>query len=345
MIFVLESWRTDYLNPLATPVMDSISKNWWQFKHHISSGNVTVSGIFGLLYGLHPTYLSYAQANPEQYPSVLNQILKRQHYDIGVYTSSNLDRFSIKAMMFPGIDKQHYVNFMGERADKNDRKVINQLVTDVQSETNKPWFKFVFLTSSHHHYFYPDKYKIFKPVPKNSEGFIFDKNIDPLPFINDYKNALRYEDDLFKEVIITLKQSGKYDNTLIFVTGDHGEEFNDNHEAYWGHGSNFTKYQTAVPLMVHLPYQKAAKQINQSTNHMDIVPSILKQYLGVSNPVLDFSSGKNIFDSIPGRGFILTSYKDKAYIINDTVYATGLFVKSYLFDDINKVNKKIIIKH
>ncbi len=340
LIIALESWQADYLNPSATPFLDSLARQNLKFLNHFSSGNVTVSGIFGLLYGIHPVYLTYVQAKALDYPTLLTQALRYNNYRIGVYTSSNLDRFSIKAMMFPKIKPADYVNFMENRADINDRKVINHLKDDLKSDTIGHWFKFVFLTSSHHHYFYPDNYQIFKPVPKNSEGFIFNKNINPLPYINDYKNALRYEDDLLREVISILKQTGQYNNTLIIITGDHGEEFNDNKQAYWGHGSNFTRYQTQVPLLIHLPFHQVEAEINRMTGHIDVVPTILKHYLGVNNALPDYTSGRDLLDSIPHIGLILTSYKDKAYITRQHVYQTGLFVKSYDIGNISRLNQQ-----
>lgn len=340
LMIVLESWRTDLLSPEATPMLDSLSRHSLRFNNHYSGGNVTVSGIFSLMYGLHPTYLPYVQADAYRYQTSLTKSLAQLNYDIKSYTSSNFDRFSLKAMLFGHIKNDHYINVLTGRADKADRKVVDQLIADIQNEKIHHWYKFVFLTSSHHHYNYPDQYKIFTPVPTNSEGFIFDKNIDAQAFINDYKNALRYEDALLSEVISALKKSGKYDNTIIIVTGDHAEEFNDNKQAYWGHGSNFTKYQTSVPLIVHLPQQENGKTLTHVTSHIDIVPTIFNDYLSCNNPINTYSSGKSLLDTIASHGLIMTSYKDKGYLINRKIYSTGLFVKSYSVDDINQVNKQ-----
>ncbi len=345
LIVVLESWRADMIQPEVMPHIDSLAQQVDRYDNHYSSGNVTVSGLFGLMTGLHPTYLSYVQADAYQNQSVLTKSLQQLGYDIKAYTSSNLDRFSLKPIIFGHINDDHYINFMGQRADKNDRKVIDQLKKDILTEPNNPWFKFVFLISSHHHYNYPKSFEKFKPLPTNSEGFIFDKDIDPAPFLNDYKNSLLYEDALVHEVLEALKSSGKLKNTLIFLTGDHAEEFNDNKLAYWGHGSNFTLYQTQVPLLVRRPQAKMVKKTLAPTGHIDVLPTILKDYLGCKNPVSDFSSGLNFNapawqskDSV--RGLIQTSYKDKAYLIDSIIYATGLRVQSYRVDDIKAINKK-----
>jgi hypothetical protein len=40
------------------------------------------------------------------------------------------------------------------------------------------------------------------------------------------------------------------DNTIVIITADHGQEFNENKLNFWGHNGNFTKYQTQVPLII-----------------------------------------------------------------------------------------------
>ncbi len=50
---------------------------------------------------------------------------------------------------------------------------------------------------------------------------------DPTAFFNRYRNSLNFIDGLIGESIQTLKESGEYDITIIVLTSDHGQEFND----------------------------------------------------------------------------------------------------------------------
>jgi len=63
MFVVLESWRADKLNPEVMPHFDSLAIHSHHYNNHYSTDSVTVSGLTGLMYGLHPTYLSYVQAD------------------------------------------------------------------------------------------------------------------------------------------------------------------------------------------------------------------------------------------------------------------------------------------
>ncbi|MDU0112918.1 sulfatase-like hydrolase/transferase [Psychrosphaera aquimarina] len=340
LIFVMESWRQDVMDNKVTPNIFEFSQQATQFDNHYSGGSVTVNGLFSLLYGLHPTYRDYMTSSPYQHQSLLTKTLEQQGYDIDVYTSSNLDRFSLKAMFFGKINDENYVNPLKDKVYINDKLAVDALVKDLQTPSDKPWFKFVFLSASHHNYQYPEEHNLFQPVETNPEAFLFDKHMDGKPLFNDYKNSVNYVDSLFGELWSVLNATDVAHNTLTIVTSDHGEEFNDDNNGYWGHGSNFAKYQTAVPLIIKQPNQDVATSVNQLTGHIDVVPTILQQAIHCANPSSDYSSGFNLFELPEQRaGLIISSYKDKAYLIDGQVYATGLNIESYSVEDINQENE------
>lgn len=342
LLFVVESWRSDMLTSNVTPYINEFAKTSHRFNNHYSGGNVTVSGLFSLMYGLNPSYLASAQSAPFKYQSQLTKSFAQQGYEIDAYTGSNLDRFSLKPMLFGDITDQHFINpTRGPREDK-DQVVAAKVISDIESSDNKqPWFKFVFLVSSHWHYGYPEQYKIDTPIPKNPEGFLINKHIDAQPFINDYKNSLRYVDSLFKQIHQAVINSGQDKNTLIIVTSDHGEEFNDNKQGYWGHGSNFTKPQTAVPMLIYIPGQKNTVIESKRSAHVDVLPTLLKTVLNTSTELSDFSSGFDLFSLPKKRGVAISSYNQKAYLVDDTIYSSDLLSSKYNVNDLTKEPEKV----
>ncbi len=343
LFVVIESWRADMLKADIMPNMVEFSQKNYVFNNHFSGGSVTVTGLFSLMYGLHPTYLDYAQASPYTYQTVLTKSLAEAGYDIEAYVSTNLTRFSLKPMFFGDIadDKFHYEK--KGKTYENDKYLVERLTSDLQNaSTTKPWFKFIFLSSSHHDYKYPDSFKKFTPTAKNKEAFLFNKHTDAAPLLNDYKNSLFYVDSLFADIKQALQQYG--DNTIVVITGDHGEGFNDNNKGYWGHGSNFTRYQSQVPLLVHLPKQNQGVVINELSAHIDIVPTILHTLLKTDAPINTFSSGADLFSLPRQRGIVQKSYKNKAYLIGKYVYSTDISVDSYSLDNISHKNENFDYK-
>lgn len=114
------------------------------------------------------------------------------------------------------------------------------------------------------------------------------------------------------------------------MTTDHGEEFNDSGDNYWGHGSDFTRYQTQVPCVLHLP-GVAPRVIDKVTSHLDLAPTLLKNYLGCRNDVRDYSDGVDLLGEIPDRRpLVIASYFNHAVILGDDVFATlPMQVKKY----------------
>lgn len=340
LVFVLESWRQDSWAEDYTPNFFQFAQGATEFSNHYSGGSVTVNGLFSLMYGLHPTYRDHLTANPYKNQSLLTRTLAEQGYDIDVYTSSNLDRFSLKAMFFGKIADENYINPTQDKTDVDDRNAVDALLKDLQTPSGKPWFKFVFLSSSHHAYDYPEQHKMFTPIETNPEAFLFDRDMDNTKLVNDYKNSLNYLDSMFGEIWQVMEQTGQISNTLSMVTSDHGEEFNDNKLGYWGHGNNFSQYQVAVPMLVKAPGQTEKAQVSQLSGHIDVVPTILQNATKCMNPSSDYSSGFDLFNLPEKRnGMIAASYKDKAYIIDEKVYATGLTVESYDIKDLKQTNE------
>lgn len=91
------------------------------------------------------------------------------------------------------------------------------------------FFSFIFLDSVHGYQFPPgEKYEVFKPYWKSVNHMELNNSFDPAPYLARYKNAVRYTDDLIQEVLDYLNSKNLLDNTIVVISSDHGDEFNDN---------------------------------------------------------------------------------------------------------------------
>ncbi len=86
------------------------------------------------------------------------------------------------------------------------------------------------------------------------------------------------------EVIAWLKAQGVYDDTLIVVTSDHGEELLD--RDWLGHMHTFYEELVRVPLLIKFPRGRGKGERSEEVfNHRDLLPTIVKE-LGLSVPKL-----------------------------------------------------------
>ncbi len=342
VIILLESWRFDMMNESVSPNIYALSQKSSVFLKHLSSGNQTTCGIFGLFYGLHSTYWAAVKANSTLIDNpVLIDVLKRNQYTFGVFAKSKFERHKIKDTIFRGIEVHE--SFSGKSTPDQDEDMTRQLISFLRGQKGnpRPFMALTFFKSSHFPYCYPKAHTVFCPAKEINLAFTNDGTV-PEYYLNDYKNSIHYVDELVGEIVQYLESFQFMANTIIILTTDHGEEFNDNNTNYWGHGSNFTQYQTRVPLVIYFP-DKEPRRITHATSHIDVAPTLLQDCFGCENDIQDYSNGRNLFDRQKGpRPFVIGSYFNHAFIIGDSVYEIyPLYTKKYKLGDIRlKVSRQ-----
>lgn len=310
IMVVLESWRGDMFGPEITPfTYDLATQSQW-FKEHYSSGSVTTKGIFSLLYGIAPTYMENVVANNGAGGPVLLNELKQEGYDFGVYPSGDIFRMKLADSSFLPI-KKYIDHGKGKDTIEKDYDVLAKMKALIK-DADKPFYGFMFFNSSHHQYYYPERFKKFTPS-KNPSLIDFKQGKNPEPYLNHYKNSLFFIDSLIEDLVSTLKENNQWDNTVLIITSDHGEEFGDTQATRFGHGSNFTRFQTHVPLVIHWP-GKEAKSFSHRTASIDVAPTLIKEALGCTNPIEDFSNGESLFKEQSRDVQVMASYYNYAFV-------------------------------
>ena len=89
-----------------------------------------------------------------------------------------------------------------------------------------------------------------------------------------YDEAILEEDYLLAELITRIKAAGIYDNSLIIITGDHGQVFDN---GFTSHCTPLISYaETHVPLLIKYPGQKEGKREDALVSLIDLTPTILQ---------------------------------------------------------------------
>lgn len=91
---------------------------------------------------------------------------------------------------------------------------------------------------------------------------------------NRYGNSVAWVDGLLEDYVGFLKESGRYEDALIVVTGDHGEELQE--RGFWFHASALTREQTEVPLLVKWPAGMGRGERVAQASQLDLVPSVME---------------------------------------------------------------------
>ncbi|MCH2102132.1 MAG: sulfatase-like hydrolase/transferase, partial [Planctomycetes bacterium] len=126
---------------------------------------------------------------------------------------------------------------------------------------------------------------------------------DRQEIFNRFRNAVRQADTTVGKMLHQISKRGLLENTIVVITGDHGEEFFEN--GYWGHHSNFTPEQVQVPFLLHGPGIKAGVETKPSS-HVDFSRTLLES-LGVSpKQASNYSTGEHLLN-LPDERLILSA--------------------------------------
>jgi uncharacterized protein len=136
------------------------------------------------------------------------------------------------------------------------------------------------------------------------------------PLYNRYRNAAHWIDTQLGRIYAGLEAKGLLENTIVVITGDHGEEFME--KGAWGHNSAFVEEQTHVPLVVWLP-QHAPEVVERLTSHVDIATTLL-QRLGASAETGSWSLGQNLLSTVPRPYIVLSDWHSIAVLTPDLKY-------------------------
>lgn len=94
-----------------------------------------------------------------------------------------------------------------------------------------------------------------------------------------YDGNLLLADSAVGQVLATLRSTGRFDNSLIIITSDHGEAFMEH--GMVGHNTTLFDEMLHVPLMIRLPGGAIPEGFdhNRLASTLDVVPTVLG-YLG-----------------------------------------------------------------
>lgn len=313
LMIVIDSWRYDMLTPETTPNIWRLASDSWVFNQHFSASNCTRFGIFSLFYGLYGTYWHSFLA--EQRGPVLIGELKKRGYEMGLFASAPLSNPEFDRTVFVDVRDTLQIRQEGERALDRDLQITRKMKRFIDERaTKRPFFGFLFYDTPHSKQF-PENFGVFKPYVDSVNYMALDRDLDPQPIVNSYKNALRFVDSNVGEIMTALEKRGELNSTVVVITGDHGEEFNDLKLGYWGHNGNFAKFQTQTPLLLHFP-GATGRTFSHTTTSLDVVPTLMKEMFGAVTDPAGYSNGTYLTDSRQ-RSFVHVSTWDSFALVDD----------------------------
>lgn len=120
-----------------------------------------------------------------------------------------------------------------------------------------------------------------------------------------YDSTISYSDDLIGKLIAQLKIWNIWDQTMLIITADHGEELFEQRRC--GHGGSLRETLVRVPLLVHYPPRVPAAIVDEGAEGVDVLPTVLD---ALGAPPLASAQGASLLPLAAGalRGWAVPSY-------------------------------------
>jgi hypothetical protein len=241
------------------PVLNQFAQSNINFTQHMSAGNGTDNGIFGLFYGISPAYMDGVLS--ARIPAALITALNQQGYQLGLFASDGFNSSMYRQALLSDFS-------LPAAKSQSDSQTASQWVswlTQYASEDNR-WFSWVAF---------------------NGTTVADDSNTQD--FTRRYAKAAHSVDEQIQKVLDALKASGKLENTVVIVTAGHGVPLGKEQDSF-----AWARSRIQVPLVIHWP-GTPAQTISKLTDHQDIMTTLMQRLLHVKTPPNEYSQGEDLF--------------------------------------------------
>jgi choline-sulfatase len=295
VILVIDTLRADKLRPfnpatrVRAPATDRFAAEGAVFELAEAPENWTKPSVASILTGLHPQTHQQKTGDAALPDSavLLSEHLKVHGFATGSFIANGYvsDRF--------GFDQgwDHYTNYIREGKSTEAKDVFADAAAWIEAHKDERFFAYIQTIDPHVPYDPPDEYlKMYDPreytgpIKPRMTGDLLEKAKRKPPLVvfdaRDrerlralHDGEITKHDHFFGGFMDRLAALGLAENTLVVVTADHGEEFNDH--GSWGHGHSVYQELLHVPLMFRLPNRvPAGTRVPYAVSTLDISATV-----------------------------------------------------------------------
>lgn len=284
IIIVIDALRSDHLGLFGykretSPFLDSLYVSGDLRKVDLSFSEAAES-----FAGINATLRSKIWANLGYNNFSLQHLLKDQGYDLNFIVSGDHSNFSgLKSFYGENSDFNYYLDgsMTKKYSDPNDDRILFEGLEKIPQYDKTPAYFHLHLMSVHFLGVRLNEFKTFKPAGNNA--------FDVENIINRYDNGVLQADHYIKRIFNTLSEKGYLENSMVVITGDHGEALGEGGE--FGHGHSIYTNQILTPILIYDSEDVEYKNTSYATL-VDIAPTIVDR---IGLPVPDSWEGVSLF--------------------------------------------------
>ncbi len=302
ILLLVESLRPDQLETFSAqravmPNVDAVAREGWLFTNaYTQASHSSYADLCPLSshYPLRSMRTHFYPENPS-YPRVLiYDVLKALGWRTAIFSSQNetwqnmdnyletggLDHFlHSETYDGPTYLMRNDFGFAGwvkgeKRAGKiDDRFTVSEGIEWIGEQGDRPYFIYMNLQSSHVPYEVPADFpRRFGPERPDFYFGMANFPADKIEIIKDlYADSLAYVDHQIGRLVDFLRATGRWERTVLIVTGDTGQAFNEH--GFVTHAGPIYNEVMRVPLIFRAPGLQPGSD-GRPAQHIDVPPSL-----------------------------------------------------------------------
>ncbi len=295
IVLVVDTLRADKLKPfnsasrVHTPVVDRLASEGVVLELAQAPENWTKPSVASILTGLHPQ-THRQKTGSAALPSsalLLSEHLQAEGFKTGGFIANGYvsDRFGFDQ----GWDR--YTNYIRESKSTEAKDVFEEAGNWIAGHKDDRFFAYIQTIDPHVPYDPPVAYlemydasgydgqvrprmtgDLLEKAKRKPPAVVFTE-ADKVRIEALHDGEISKHDHYLGLFVDRLIELGVWDDTLLVITSDHGEEFDDH--ASWGHGHSVYQELLHVPLMFRLPNRlPAGARVEEAVGTLDLSATV-----------------------------------------------------------------------
>jgi arylsulfatase len=330
ILVVVDTLRADHLScygyPRATsPNLDGLARDGALFERVVSASAFTGPSVASIHTGRYPRFHSFGVANGAFRLGPEERTLAEEFVEAGYRTGAIVCNPVLPARY--GFDQgfEEYDERMEEREhirgvpERNAAGATDAAIDWLAGlEEGQPFFLWIHYMDPHGPYTPPKDLQIafaredseragqeVPPPPRqgadSGHGYVpWYQAIGERHFLDEYVG--RYDAEIASvdrelgRLLDRLRAQGRYDETVILLTADHGEALGDE-GFFFCHGHGLTPDQTFVPMILKHPLVSAGTRASTPVGHVDVYPTLLAE-VGLPEGEVPWGAGLDLVSAL-----------------------------------------------
>jgi arylsulfatase A-like enzyme len=293
LLFILiDTLRADRLGSYGyeratSPELDRLASSGVRFARHLAQSSWTKSSMASLWTALYPSRTGITRYNhvlPEAARMPAEILREAGFQTVGLYRNGwvaptfgfgqgfEVYQRPVSKPLPPGVRLANPT--LSVRG--SDESVVESALEFLRVGVRRRWFLYLHLMDTHEYLY-------------DEESALFGSSYSDV-----YDNSIRWTDSVIVTLLASLAELGQLENTLIVITSDHGEAFEE--RGYEGHGRVVYRESTEIPFLFSFPFRlEPGVVVGGRTRNVDVWPTIF-DLLGLELP--EETDGRSLLPDI-----------------------------------------------